>query len=139
MSVGIAGSNLLLKAFGLISRFQVTYYKYAGKTVTAARTEVDMFEPGVIIGSGTIQPINSTRKAVLGINASTNAWTWWVNYNVRDVQRDRMPDKAVNHMGAVCDVLSVTPWASLDGWCEVVLVETGEPVAAINIRPEVQP
>lgn len=136
---GFAGANLLVRALGLINTTPVDYYKYGGKEVLPNRVESAYYEPAVNITSGTVQAVNSARAAAMGVNVNRQVWNWWVNYAVDNVERGRMPDKAVIHTGAVCDVWATTPWGGLDGWTEVTLVETGEPVESIRTRAEVQP
>lgn len=126
--MSVPGANLLNMALGLIVGQTVGYRKYLGKTTNAAGIDVVNWAPTTNV-SGSLQPIDTTLMATLGLDLDKEYVTFYSVQPIGDLGRDRTSDR-ITYGGKTFQVISKANWVGQDGWNRVLCVEVANAQSA---------
>ncbi|MDR1367916.1 MAG: hypothetical protein LBJ76_04270 [Candidatus Accumulibacter sp.] len=122
----IPGNNLLKQAMRLIGHQTVVYRKNIGSAISDTGRDVPAYAPPVEIGSGSVQPVPTSRYAEMGLDLEKVYVTWYVPADVTGVSRGLSGDQ-IEWNGAVYQCQDDTSWYGQDGWRQVTCVRVGTP------------
>lgn len=117
----VPGSNILARASRLIAQQTLIYLAYAGRTTMPNGMLVPNYAPPITV-QGSIQPVPRTIMELLGLDMQRRYVNIFVSQTVIDIQRDTSSDK-FNFGGTTYQIVSITPWAMIDGWVQALSVE----------------
>jgi len=120
----IPGIDILSLALGVIGSQEVVYYKYLDKTTSATLRDVPVYADGVVISTGSLQPVPRSKYEFMGLDFNRSYVNWFVPVEVlglviQDIGRDVSPDQ-LEWNGSKYQVISLTPWDGQDGWVEAL-------------------
>lgn len=119
--MAVPGSNLLSRAFKLISRQEITYYSFLSRSANAIGLLNATYDDPVTL-YGSVQPVARRLYEQYGLDLQKNYFTIFVEQNTIDVRRDVSGDYAIfDGMKLQCE--SITAWYSLDGWVQILSVQ----------------
>lgn len=130
----VPGSNLLSLALTVIGSSTVVYFKYSGKSQNAIGEDVSTYLPGETVSKGSMQPVPRNRYEMYGLDWSKSYWTWFVP-NVFASTITRNPDgdgDIVEYNGRRYQIISDTPWSSVDSWTYVTCCDIGPATGALT-------
>lgn len=120
--MAVPGSNLLNLALTVIARQQFVYYGYTGRVTNAVGIDVAAYAPPLVF-SGSVQPVPRYLYEQMGLDMQANHFNVFLSKNALDIARDISGDYFV-YAGMRLQCLSKTDWHSMDGWMQVLCVET---------------
>lgn len=116
----VPGGNLLNLAMTVIQKQTFVYKAYASRTASAIGQWVTTYASNVTV-QGSVQPVPRTLYEQMGLDLQKSYWTFFVPRGIIDVTRDTAGDQFV-YNSQTFQVISTTPWSSLDGWDEALCV-----------------
>jgi hypothetical protein len=120
----IPGGNILGMALRAIKRQSFKYYAFNGRELNDTGLYVASYKAPVVV-SGSVQPVPRNLYQVNGLDFQKNYWNFFLERAVLDVARDVSGDQMeIYDIRFQC--LSRTPWASVDGWDQVLCVQVDE-------------
>ena len=125
----IPGSNILNAALRAISSTPVQYYQY----VSRVSNNVGLFNTtylSPITIKGSLQPIEKSLYAELGLDLSKKYVDFFVQNNILDVNRDVSGDQFV-YATETYQCESAEPWFLIDGWTAIRAVRVPTPPTII--------
>ncbi len=119
----VAGSNVLSIAMRVLNSQTVDYFRYEKRESNQIGLYVTTYIHPVKI-KGNLQPVPRSVYDKLGLDFQKSYWRFWAKIDFLDIQRDVSGDNIeANRRRYQC--LSATPWFSIDGWTEILLVDVG--------------
>jgi hypothetical protein len=118
----IPGSNLLGKALRILGNQSVLYYKNTGRTTSATGRYVTEYAAPLIVSTGSVQPVDSSRYAERGLDVERVYVTWYVPADVIGVERDAAGDM-IEWKGEKYQCQHGTDWFGQDGWKSITCVK----------------
>lgn len=119
----VPGSNLLNQALKVIGRQTFQWAAFQSRATNAIGYDVAVFDAPVTI-TGSVQPVPLNLYEQYGLDFQKRYINIYAPFNIRDIGRDRTGDQ-ITWGGKTYQVLSDTPWHSLDGWNQSLCVEVG--------------
>jgi hypothetical protein len=117
----IPGSNILNAALRVIASTPVQYYKYVTRAANDLGIYNTLYDPPIQI-RGSLQAVEKTMYAQLGLDLSKKYMNLFVPNNILDVNRDVSGDQFIyNSETYQCE--SAEPWFSIDGWTAILAVK----------------
>lgn len=110
----IPGSNLLKTALSVIATQTISYLRYSGRTLNAARQEVPTYQAAINL-KGSLQPVPRHRYEQFGLNLQKSYYTFYASADVIDLARATAGDK-FTYDGKTFQVESNNDWYAVDGW-----------------------
>lgn len=117
----VPGSNLLRKAFKVIAKERVDWYRYESETLNAIGMSIKVYsDPIEILGS--FQPVSKDKYEQFGLDfQKTYAYFFTCNENLA-VSRDYSGDYIIVQ-GTRYYMTSDVLWYRFDGWNQVLVVK----------------
>lgn len=121
----IPGANVLNIALSVIARQTLQYYQYTSRAPNSVGIYVSTYDSPTTI-TGSAQPVPHELNEKYGKDFQDNLYRFFVPQNALDVNRDSSGDQIVFN-GVYYQVISTTPWYSVDGWVEILAVQVPSP------------
>ena len=121
----IPGSNILNMALSVIAKTGFQYYKYSSRTANSVGQYESTYNPPQNL-LGSVQAVPRNLYEQYGLEFQKRYVKFFVSKDVLDVSRDVSGDMIV-YCGNNYQVLSITPWFSVDGWVEILAVQVPNP------------
>lgn len=115
------GSNILNQALRLIGKQTIQYYAFNSRSTNDIGYDVSEYADPVD-AKGSFQPIPRNLYQQMGLDFQRNYANVFLPQSMVDVERDVSGDK-VGFNGKIYQCLSATPWAAIDGWTEMLVVQ----------------
>lgn len=128
----VPGSNLLNKAFRLIAKTSVLYFKDAGRYTNSIGLDVTT-RLSPVEYRGSVQPVPRNLYELLGLDFTKSYVNFYVSRDIIGVNRDVSGDQ-FSYGGRQYQCLSTTPWFGIDGWEAVLAIDVG--VADVYVEPD---
>jgi hypothetical protein len=117
----VPGSNLLRKAFKVIAKERVDWYRYDSETINAIGMSVKTYsDPIEILGS--FQPVSKDKYEQFGLDFQKAYAYFFTSNDNLGVSRDYSGDYIVVQ-GTRYYMTSDTLWYRFDGWNQVLVVK----------------
>lgn len=121
----IPGDNILAQALTVIGSTPVKYFKYSSKTTNSSGLDVVTYLPGVMINTGSVQPIDKNKYEFAGLDFEKSYINWYVpSLDAIDIARDN-PGDVIEVLGRRFQLQSGIDWLLIDGWRRFVAVDIG--------------
>lgn len=117
----VPGSDILDLALSAINSTPFQYYSFKARATNAVAQYVSTYNAPLTL-TGSVQAVPRNIYQVNGLDFQKNYLKLYVSKNVIDVSRDTSGDMIV-YNGFNYQVLSITPWHSIDGWVEIMAVQ----------------
>lgn len=118
------GGNILGMALRVIKRQSFLYYKFKGRETNDIGLDVAAYHPPIPL-TGSIQPVPRHLYQNLGLEFQRNYWNFFLERATLDIERDVSGDQ-MEYDRKRFNCISRTPWASVDGWDQVLCVQVDE-------------
>ena len=115
--MSVTGSNLLNRAFNLISKNEVIYREASSRTINEIGNDITSFAPDVVI-TGSVQAVPRNVYQIYGFDLQKNYINFFTSNAAVDLQRDVTGDFII-FGGHTYQLISVTSWYQMDGWNEI--------------------
>lgn len=125
----IPGMNLLGMALSIIAQQPVMYYRYTGRSINDAGEYVSAFADPVEIEGCSVQAVDRSKYEEMGLDVTKKYYTWFAPTDIQDPGRDISGDQ-LEWGGMRLEVQGQTPWYSLDGWDNALVMYVGPPTNA---------
>lgn len=103
----------------------MTYFQYLSRTTNSGGIDVTTYYPGVLINTGSVQPINMSKYEQYGLDFEKQYINWFVpNLNANDVDRDKSGD-VIETLGKRWQLCGGNDWGGIDGWKVMTAVYIG--------------
>ena len=122
--MSVPGSNLLRQALKLIRPQVVRWYANTGQATNAVGYVVPSFAAGVEVQVASVQAVPLNRYQSMGLDFKRRYVSAFIAADVIGLERERAPDE-FEWSGRRFSVVTDVPWYAVDGWVEVVGVDTG--------------
>lgn len=117
----IPGQNILNMALSVIGRQEFLYRRFLKRATDEYGIDQAQYAEPITV-SGSVQPVARSLYTFLGLEFTKSYWNFFLPRAVMDVKRDASGDQ-FDFCGKTYQVISRTPWASIDGWDQVLCVE----------------
>lgn len=117
----VPGSNLLRTAMRVIESQTFYYYKFRDRVLNEnGQYTIDYLPPITVKGSS--QAVSRELFTQLGLEFQKNYRNFFVPQSIFDIQREISGDQ-FQWCHHIYQCMSKTPWASVDGWDQVLCVQ----------------
>jgi hypothetical protein len=119
----VPGSNVLNKAFTVLAKSNLIYYKAVGRTLNSVNQWVVQYDAGTPI-KGSFQPVPREKYDKLGLEFAKSYYYFYISKALIDLRRD-IPADQISFQGTLYQIQSNTEWLGVDGWVEALCVAIG--------------
>ena len=116
----VPGSNLLKKAFKLIAKQEVIYYKFVSNTKNSIGMLDPSYDPPVVL-KGSFQAMSSEQYDEFGINFQRVGVVFYTSNEIFPVNRNVSND-LLEFDSKKYEVINKTNWFNIDGWVGIAAV-----------------
>ena len=120
----VPGSNLLKKAFKVISKDSFIYRQFKVRITNSIGIDIPDYEPDIEL-KGSIQAVPRRLYQLHGLDWKKNYIMIYSSDTIKGVNRDTTGDRVVFD-GKLFQVLDENDWTPIDGWNGVMCVEVGQ-------------
>lgn len=117
----VPGSNLLKKAFKVISKDTFIYRQFDSRDTNSIGIDVPAYKPDVTL-KGSIQAVPRRLYQQHGLDWKKHYITIYSSDTIEGVNRDTSGDRVIFD-GKLFQVLDETDWTPIDGWDGVMCIE----------------